>query len=225
LVVTNCNSNVELLSSKGGRAPFKVVEVGFDAADFRQSEIVKGETFNVVYTGTMASSYNPAVFIKAFKNLVNLAPDSVKWHIAGMLDPEIVAQIEIAGLTKYCVMYGYVAHHQAVELMSKAHVLLSIFPQTKNELGIPGKLFEYLAAHRTILNIAPKTGDSAQIITECDSGVTFERHEEAKVFEFLSNNFQNWQAGSLKSLGNDQVQKYSRHNLAKRFAEIIKSVD
>jgi len=225
LVVTNCNSNVELLSVKGGRASFKVVEVGFDAADFRQSEIVKGDTFNIVYTGTMAASYNPAVFIKAFKNLVNIAPDNVKWHIAGMLDPEIIALIEAAGLTKYCVMYGYVPHHQAVELMSKAHVLLSIFPQTKNELGIPGKLFEYLAAHRTILNIAPKSGDSAQIITECESGVTFERHEEAKVFEFLSNNFQNWQAGSMKSVGNDQVQKYARHNLANRFAEIIKSVD
>lgn len=224
LVVTNCNSNVELLSGKGGRAPFKVVEVGFDAADFRQSEVVKGETFNIVYTGTMAASYNPAVFINAFKNLVKVAPDSVKWHIAGMLDPEIVALIEAAGLTKHCVMYGYIPHHQAVELMSKAHVLLSIFPQTKNELGIPGKLFEYLAAHRTILNIAPKSGDSSQIIAECESGITFERHEVNEVIEFLNQKFLNWQEGNLTSSGNENVLKYARHQLAKRFAEIIYSV-
>lgn len=224
LVVTNCNSNVQLLSKKGGLAPFKIVEVGYDAADFRPTEPQKGETFNIVYTGTMAASYNPAVFIGAFKKLVSLAPQQVKWHIAGMLDPEIVAQIEAAGLTKNCHMHGYLAHQKAVALLSKGHVLLSLFPQTKNELGIPGKLFEYLAAHRTILNIAPKAGDSAKIIEECASGATFERNEAVAVFEFLSHHFSEWQAGTMKSVGNEQVQKYARHNLAKRYSEIIHSV-
>jgi len=224
LVVTNCNSNVQLLSQKGGRAPFKIVEVGYDAADFQQSEPVKEDNFNIVYTGTMAASYNPEVFIGAFKKLVSLYPGQVKWHIAGMLHPEIVAQIESQGLIHDCSLHGYIPHKNAVVLMSQAHVLLSLFPQTKNELGIPGKLFEYLAAHRTILNIAPKVGDSAKIIAECVSGATFERHEEEAVFEFLNNCFSQWQAGTLKSVGNEKVSKYARHNLAKNYAGIILSM-
>lgn len=224
LVVTNCNSNVQLLAEKGGSAPFKIVEVGYDAADFQPVEPQKGETFNIVYTGTMAASYKPAVFIEAFKMLVNLASGQVKWHIAGKLDPEIVAQIEAAGLTSHCHMHGYLAHQNAVGLLSKGHVLLSLFPQTKNELGIPGKLFEYLAAHRTILNIAPKAGDSAKIIEECASGATFERNELSAVFEFLNYHFGQWQAGNLNNVGNERVQKYSRNNLARRYSEIIQSV-
>lgn len=224
MVVANCKSNAELLRNKGDRAPIEVVENGYDANDFENMESERRAQFRVVYTGTMAASYNPSTFVSAFKRLVEKAPDKVQWHFAGYADAQIIALLKRAGIIENCIFHGYVSHSDAVRLMSEANILLNLFPETKNDLGIPGKCFEYLAARRAILNIGPKNGDAALIIAECESGVTFNRTEEGAIFNFLNKQFEEWLKGKSNRMGNEKVLDYSRQNLAQKYVRLMESL-
>jgi len=225
LVVANCNSNQKLLQKKGCSAPVHVVENGYDAEDFVDMVYRKENCFNIVYTGTMAASYNPQSFLAALKELASYAPDEVVWHIAGRVDDEIKSMIEDYGISSSCIMHGYIPHQQAVKLLVNADLLLNMFPETANDHGIPGKLFEYLAVRRPVLNLGPVEGDSAQIISECQSGFTFQRGETTEVTNYLLILFDDWKRGSDLKSGNGEVMRYSRQELAKRYAGLIQSLN
>ncbi len=224
LVVANCASNAELLHEKKGKARVEVVENGYDAVDFENVGRQESDTFNIVFTGTMAASYNPGVFINVLRKLEDQMDKKFYWHIAGNIDPAIKSQIELAGLTDNCRFYGYLPHNEVVQLMVNADVLLNLFPETKNDRGIPGKLFEYLAARRPILSIGPKEGDAAKIIAECEGGQTFERNEEVEMYQYIKEHFDIWMTNSASIMGNNNVWNYSRKTLALRYSIYVKSV-
>lgn len=223
LVVANCPSNAALLHEKNGKAPVEVVENGYDAGDFEGVERQESDTFDIVYTGTMAASYNPGIFIDGLKRFKAQSEIKFCWHIAGNIDSEIRSQIELAGLLEYCRFYGYLPHNEVVRLMVNADLLLNLFPETKNDKGIPGKLFEYLAARQPVLNIGPKDGDAARIIEECANGASFERNEGEEIFQFIKKQAESQVSERLVQVGNLNIQNYSRKSLATRYAALMGS--
>jgi glycosyltransferase involved in cell wall biosynthesis len=225
VVVANCMSNADLLRLRKGKAPIEVIENGYDAEDFEGIERQETDTFNIVYTGTMAASYNPGVFIDGLKKLKARSDKKFCWHIAGSIDNEIKTQIELAGLMENCRFYGYLPHSEVVRLMVNADLLLNLFPETKNDRGIPGKLFEYLGARRQILNIGPKDGDAARIIAKCESGETFAREDKTRLQRFLTEQLEQWQVNQPGVKGNDFVADYTRRKLTSSFSALIKAVN
>jgi len=75
----------------------------------------------------------------------------------------------------------------------------------------PGKVFEYLAAKRTIL-IAPADGDlTDQVVKETGAGRSVHTIEE--MADYLEEKYREWKAGGLPSYYGieERIEKYSRY--------------
>ena len=116
---------------------------------------------------------------------------------------------------------GYVKHSKLVEYLISSTILFYIFPKTDNDKGIAGKLFEYLAARKTIIGIGPKEGDSAKIIKECEAGKMFERNDETELFIYFEDLIKNWLINNNLNLSSKSYLNYSRKNLTKQLKGII----
>jgi glycosyltransferase involved in cell wall biosynthesis len=221
VVVANCRSNASLLQSKGeSKAQFISIENGFDEDDFTTPAETDSDVFKLVYTGTMAASYRPEVLFDA---LLQLKTEGFKFefHLAGNLAPDILETEACQKLKDELKLHGYLPHKQSVALLAKAQVLVNIFPETGNDKGIPGKLFEYLAARKPIVNIGPKDGDAAHLLVECDSGKTFGRSESATLAQYLKAWMEVTARCERLQSGNEKVGQYSRRKLAGKYAEVI----
>ena len=65
---------------------------------------------------------------------------------------------------------GYVSHDESVKLLVQSHVLLlTLNDEPGVNLTYPGKLFEYLAARKTLLALVPE-GATADLIRDMGAG-------------------------------------------------------
>lgn len=219
-IVANCQSNRDLLARKtAAPAVFGVVENGFDAADFRRFEPVHNGCFDIVYTGTMAASYRPGSFLEAVAKFSETLDVPVHLHLAGILGPEVQKQVEQAGLAARTTFYGYVDHKQVLELLKLADLLLLLFPATNLDRGIPGKLFEYLAARTPILNIGPLDGDAARIIHDCKAGETVARDRDIIVEQLKVLHAEAFEKGLFGE--SSKVADFSRQQCAKKYGAFL----
>ncbi|RYZ27157.1 MAG: glycosyl transferase family 1, partial [Chitinophagaceae bacterium] len=76
-----------------------------------------------------------------------------------------------AGLEEIFEESGYVSHKEAIQLLQTSTVLLLVNPVTRDEkMVIPGKIYEYLAAAKPIINITRKDAETAALISDCGAG-------------------------------------------------------
>jgi glycosyltransferase involved in cell wall biosynthesis len=93
---------------------------------------------------------------------------------------------------------------------------LYLFPKTKNDRGVAGKLFEYLATGVPILALGPKDGDSAAILEETKAGRIFERNNKEGVLKFLYDAKE-----EIVIVRNKSVEKFSRRRLTETLINLI----
>lgn len=165
----------------------------------------------------MTDQYNPAVFITAINSLNRETRKNLKFTFIGSLSLGLQSQFE-----ELNIHFSYVPtvpHSMINKYQCEADLLLLVIPDTPNNLGIlTGKLFEYLGSQNPILNIGPRKGDAAEIIEHCNAGKTYERWEQKKITEYLSNLINNKRQGSKND---SKTKKYSRKVQAQQILEII----
>ena len=90
---------------------------------------------------------------------------------------------------------------------------------------IPGKLYEYLAAHKPIINITKEDAETSGIIAECKAGKTFNRNQLPALTDYLEKLVKEWnEKGSLNLSGHEkQVEQYSRSKIARYLQELIQN--
>lgn len=223
-VITNCESNKNLLALKIqdlNQAKFKVITNGFDEEEFKFNDQNTSE-FIITYSGTISENYKPEVFIKALSKIkLKYAEVNFKLRMVGNVSPDIEELIKKLHLSEIYEAIGYVNHSKLIEYLISSTILFYIFPKTDNDKGIAGKLFEYLAARKTIIGIGPKDGDSANIIEECEAGRMFEREDENELIVYLQQLVEIWIKKKNLNITTNYL-KYSRRNLTKQFKEVIR---
>ncbi len=225
-VITNCNSNRELLLSKiSGRDPgkFTVITNGFDEDDFNLPEPDISE-FIITYTGTISGHYKPQVFFRALSELRKKYPDvPFRFKVAGKISPQTEREMKDHDIDDIFEYMGYVSHNELAAILKGSSALLYIFPEATNEKGIAGKLFEYLAARRPIISIGSTESDASAIIKECEAGKSFTRSDPAGLLEYLTYLVEIFKKeGQVKS-GNGLHINYSRKKLTARLSGLILS--
>lgn len=206
----------------------EILRIGFDEVLFDRVRVVKAQTaFAITYTGTIADFYRPEVFVEALSTVVQTFPEvPFRLRFAGVLSRSIRSLIVSSGLEPILDDLGYVSHKQAVELLQATTILLLVNPVTKDEaMVIPGKLYEYLAAEKPIINIAKKNSELAFILDECKAGKTFERTEKTELVVYLTQLVQEWrEKKNLDLAGNEQtVRRFSRRQIAEQLQRILES--
>lgn len=225
-VSTEIRSNFIKKSSVVDGKKFHIIPNGFDADDFSVSQPAPVNEFRITYTGTIAASYNPDVFFKALENLVIGNPDvKFKMRFVGSVYDKLADRIKTSGLLSLTEFIPPVSHEDAIRLMLSSTILLLVIPQAENEKGIlTGKLFEYLAARKPIINIGPVDGEAAKIISECAAGKTFDRNNTLVVEQHLLELVERWKQNSNLDITGNEIIKYSRSEQAKKLSEIIHDV-
>lgn len=225
-IVTTSESTKKLFQSKSEKInPDKmhVIPNGFDSSDFPEKQENIDTFFSITYTGTMSDDYPVLSFIKSVEPFLLLkSSNKIRIDLVGEVSGKIKELFFNSKISHLVKKHGYLSHSNSIEMMQKASVLLLIIPDVPNNEGIiPGKLFEYLAAHRPIINFGNINSDASKIIAKCNSGRTFSYGEIDMASKYLIDLYIQWSQGSEMHVGNRHIKEYSRQEQTRMLAHII----
>ncbi|WP_262922160.1 glycosyltransferase family 4 protein [Aquimarina acroporae] len=205
--------------------PISVITNGYDEEQVVDESL--DTDFTISHIGSLLSGRNPKLFWKALYDLTLENEEFAKCfklQLIGAVSDDVLETIKEVGLSDFVQLYGYVSHEEAIKLQRKSQILLLIeidVPETR--CIIPGKLFEYMTSKRPLLAIGPKGADIAKLIEETDAGYFYEYHEYDAIKTQLVSFFEQYQNGQLISKVRG-IEKYSRRELTKNMAELIKAL-
>lgn len=177
---------------------FQTITNGFDSQDFPdQKKISPKENFmKIIYTGSLYGRRQPENLISAVKSINS----NIKLELIGQ---------------------GRKLHHlKAIEKLFSADVLVLILASQDGHSVLTGKIFEYLAARKPILALAPARSGAAQLIRQLKVGEIADPDNIVQIKEKIKKMYQKWQNNSLK-IPEVNIQAYNRKNLTKKLAKIF----
>ncbi len=228
-VITVSDELKQLFLSKSKKiSPSKiyVIQNGYDEDDFRGIEGEPGNDFVISYTGTLADSYDPTVFLRALRTAIEKTKGiRIVLHLIGNPSESVMkkaAELSIADNVKFTPT---VTHDKSVRMLLDSDALLLIIPNVKNDKGIlTGKLFEYLASRKPIIAIGPVEGDADKIIKECKAGRMFSREDESEITGYILELADKKQRHEDLSNDDETFRKYSRRAQAEELCRVLKSL-
>jgi glycosyltransferase involved in cell wall biosynthesis len=212
-----------------GAKKMVVIPNGFDESDLPKEEQKPSldSKFTIAHIGSMNKARNPAILWQALSELVNENNEFSKElsiKLVGKVDYLVQQQLKAFQLDTYLNKIDYIPHSEVIVEQQKSHVLLLVVNDAPNAKGIlTGKIFEYLAAQRPIVAIAPKDGDLAEVLQKTETGVVFEDHT-TQVDSLKSHILELFQNRHLPYIANQNFMQFSRRNLTKELAEVVRGV-
>jgi galactitol-specific phosphotransferase system IIB component len=203
--------------------PITVITNGYDTEEVEKQTL--DAKFSMAHIGSFLSERNPLILWESLLELIDEIPD-FKMHLEikliGAVSQEVLETITQFRLNSYLNNLGYVSHAEAIMHQRKSQVLLLIEIDSEDTKSIiPGKLFEYMVSNRPIIAIGPKDSDFSEIITNTNTGVFFEYSEKMKLKSVILGFYNKYLESKLKASGVG-LQHYSRKNLTKELAQLIK---
>jgi glycosyltransferase involved in cell wall biosynthesis len=221
ILVTSKNTKAEFqeITTK----PIEVITNGYDVENVEKQTL--DTKFTLAHIGSFLSERNPLFLWECLVELLQEIPE-FKQHLQvkliGAVSQEVLETIEKFKLNDYLNNLGYVSHNEAIAHQRKSQVLLLIEINSEDTKSIiPGKLFEYMVSNRPIIAIGPKGSDFSDIITQTNTGVFFDYSEKMKLKSVILDFYNQFLEGKLQSNGVG-LQQYSRKNLTKQLAQLIK---
>ncbi|MDP2237600.1 MAG: glycosyltransferase family 4 protein [Bacteroidales bacterium] len=207
--------------------PISVITNGFDHVDFEKTETTQVKKFTLLYSGMFLPDQNPPELWETLNELVEEDPNFAK-HLdlffIGKTDAAILEDIKKNNLTSFLRQKDYVPHAQLPQLQQEAAILLLSINRISNASYIlTGKVFEYLAAQKTILAFCPFESDVASIIRETNSGLIIPFGQKALLKDNLQELFRRYLNNNLIPKQKN-TNSYSRKSLTKELAKVFEEV-
>lgn len=203
--------------------PISVITNGYDIENVEKQTL--DTKFTLAHIGSFLSDRNPRFLWESLVELLQEVPDfksHLEIKLIGAVSQEVLDSISEFHLNDYLNLLGYVSHHEAIAHQKKSQVLLLIEINSEDTKSIiPGKLFEYMVSNRPIIAIGPQGSDFADIIKETNTGVFFDYSEKEKLKSVILDFYNQFLEGRLQANGVG-LQQYSRKNLTKQLAQLIK---
>jgi glycosyltransferase involved in cell wall biosynthesis len=141
----------------------------------------------------------------------------------GQIDYAVLEDLKRYQLEKFVKQITYKPHDELMSAAANACVFLLPLNNTPNVKGItPGKLYEYMALKRPVFCIGPEDGDSAQIIRECNAGITVNFEDIGKMKTELLSFFEDYSSGKeIWELNEKNTINYSRPELTRKMARLL----
>lgn len=176
-------------------AKFRVLENGFDPRHFDRPAPPHPDRFRVVYTGTFYGPRSPRPFFEAVRRLLadGRIPeaDLEVLFVGHTANAPALAEIP-AACTR---ILEHRPHAEALRLLDAAAVLLLVIPREGGPGNHTGKLFNYLAAGRPILTLAPEPNVAADLVRESRSGIVVPPDDPSAIADALAALHREWKAG------------------------------
>ncbi|WP_245917644.1 hypothetical protein [Aureitalea marina] len=203
----------------------EVVTNGFEPVD--GLEVSKDEKFVISHLGTLLSDRNPIALWKTIGELVKEDASfgtDFRLHLYGAVSPEVMESILQYVPQDLVIDYGYVSHKEVLSAQRQAHALLLVEMDRPETRGIiPGKLFEYLAAERSIIALGPEGSEVGEILAQTGAGKYFDYEQGDDIKQYIYALYLNYKNDEVRDFKGD-IQAFTRKDLTKRMAAILSSM-
>ncbi len=206
---------------------------GFDSNDFSEKDITaraqrqRGAKFTITHSGSLYGPRNPKTFLEAITLLISrnqIDPANVCLRFVGRSGPEIDAMLADPAVSAMVEKINYVAHTEAVRLVSDSDVLLLIVDDTETTKHIvPGKVYEYLGAMRPLIALAPPEGAIGDLLRETSGGEIIRQSDIERIASVILDYYTRWQNGEQLSatMNTDAIRKYERREATRKLASLF----
>lgn len=168
-------------------AKFQTITNGFDPEDIALpvQERPSGGRFRIAFAGVWKEGYNPAPLYDVIEWLMRSQPEllnGVELIAAGFPPGEAHRR----GLSEYIREVGVLPHRDAVALMHSADLLfMTNASGARQQLAVPGKLYEYLATGKPVLALTDPDGDAARTLRRVGGGVSVSPDDPGELLELM----------------------------------------
>jgi glycosyltransferase involved in cell wall biosynthesis len=205
----------------------KVVTIanGCDFDDFAGLEHHANDRLRITHTGHFHGKRDPKPFLRA---LAESGLEDVVARFAGDFRAADRDYAESLGLGDRIELLGDVSRRRSLELQRDSEALLLLIPDSggRGKGVLTGKIFEYLAAERTIIAAVPPDGAAAQLVRDTNAGVVVSSDDVEGLREALVDLHRRWREGSLDGtpLSAEWRQRLARGARVEELADVLRSV-
>jgi glycosyltransferase involved in cell wall biosynthesis len=202
---------------------------GFDPDDFslplEDSRTERNKAFRLSYVGTLWNLTSVAPLVGAVQRLFDRRPDfrdCLELSFVGRRtgsQQKLLENLKQAGCR--ILETPYVEHQQSVDLLRSADalcLLLSDLPGA--ERVVPAKLFEYLAAHKPILAIAPQ-GETWDLLKHYPAGSMYAPGDVEGICHWLTTQICRHQEGCPTFINEWDASRFGRDRQAGQLADLL----
>ena len=205
--------------------PIEVVTNGYEENEAIYPILDK--KFSLAHIGSLLSERNPTVLWEVLSSIASensAFKDDLEITLAGTVSEDVIDSIHSYDLGDTLNNLGYLPHEEALQLQYNAQLLLLIeIDSTETRAIIPGKLFEYMIAHRPIVALGPMASDIEMILNETNSGIFFTYDKKNALKEHIEACYKSFKGNCLE-IDSKGIEKYSRRALTKKMAALIEAI-
>jgi len=204
---------------------FTVLANGYDPTDFQDQPVDGNKIFQILHTGNMNVTQNPAGLWEALLHWFAENPEyrsMVSIKFIGRVHPEILENIRECGLEDVTEIQSYKPHEEIIREIEKSAILLSVVPDVPDNDGIVlSKNFEYIGSGRPILIFGPPESDIGKIVRKFRNCLVCPYLDAERCKNFIEGTFVDWQSNRLQILPVEQRENFSRRVIAGKLADIF----
>ncbi len=224
IVSTTWKKDIETIGAKN----VSLIPWGYDDDDFININYQSTNSFMICHIGLLGKDRLPETFIKALGELCKENDEFKK-----LLDLRFIGSVDFSlknisaqeGLTENTSFIEQINRTEALELTSCAQIQLLLLNKASNAKGrVPGKLFEYLRANRSILCLGPIDSDVAKIITETASGNTLDYDDIKSIKKYLLQLFNQYLETGNITINQKNLENYSIKKLTGEIAGFLNTI-
>lgn len=208
-----------------------VITNGFDPEDFRGVSREVPAEFTITYTGSfMWEQQSISPVLAALRDLVErgeVPTTKIRLRVVEAYPQDTLSAVRAHNLADIVTVLTGLPHRQAIQEQLNASVLLLLVGRDRRTEGVyTGKIFEYLAAGRPILALAPPGGVAASLIREARAGVVVGGGDPDELGRAILAFYREYEArGSVAWAGDPTVVgRYARPRLAGQLASLLDGV-
>jgi glycosyltransferase involved in cell wall biosynthesis len=201
-----------------------IIPQGFDPDDFPPGDRTQGsrQKMRITYAGVFWEDRVPDYFLQALHNLFKEKPrlrGRIEAVFVGNFREENKALVVRLGLQDSVTLKGYLPHRDTVRELCASDVLWMI---VGDDLGSPGKAYEYIGARKPILGCVPD-GFMKSTIDEA-GGVTVAPKDVEGITRAIDRFHSQFEHRELRGPSQEVVDKYNRVNLTGSLVKIFESL-
>ncbi|MBT8381136.1 MAG: glycosyl transferase family 1, partial [Ignavibacteria bacterium] len=208
-----------------------IISHGFDHKDFERipAQSKPNNRMVLTYAGIFMVYNTPKYLLKAFKELSIEKPEiakQIELHFIGFLRKENKKIIKKLKLEEFVSDFGYLNHDETISKIKSADVLWMMVGKRKNINAIlPGKLYEYIGAQKTILGCVPD-GAAKLALSEYPASFICEPDNIEQIKLTIEQIYKLYKQNELPKANEEYLVKFRRdyltEQLTKQFNNILK---
>ena len=204
-----------------------IIPQGYDPEDFQRQKQAdstsrRSNKMRITYAGVFWEDRVPDYFLRALAQLFQDQPqlrDHIEARFVGTFRVENTKLLAELGLQDNVTVLGYLPHHECVRELLDSDLLWMI---VGDDVGSPGKVYEYIGAGKPILGCVPE-GFLKKTILEA-GGTVVRPDDVAGIRQAIERSYELFENRKLKGPSRDVMERYNRVALTGSLVKVFESL-